>query len=91
MVSIGAQTTEFAETELLRWIPLLPLLSAVVSGTVLSLVRHSLSRGLVISISCLSVLASFVLTLVSFFRLIGLEHGQGMLVDSLYPWVGVGV
>jgi len=91
MVSIGAQTTEFAETELLRWIPLLPLMGAVVSGTVLSLVRRPFSRGLVISISCLSVLGSFILTLVSFFRLIGLEHGQGMLVDSLYTWLGVGV
>ena len=76
---------------MLRWIPLLPLMSCIVSGVMLSLLRRSLSRNLVIGLCCLSVLASFVLTLVCFFKLIGLEEGQTLLLDPLYTWLGVGV
>ena len=84
-------STELVETGMLRWIPLLPLMSCIVSGVMLSLLRRSLSRNLVIGLCCLSVLASFVLTLVCFFKLIGLEEGQTLLLDPLYTWLGVGV
>ncbi len=77
------------ETALLRWIPLLPLLTAAVHGVMLGVLRRSLPREGVIALSCGSVILSFVLSLVAFFRLLGLPEG-GALVDDLYTWIGAG-
>jgi NADH-quinone oxidoreductase subunit L len=82
--------SELPESTLLRLIPLLPLAAALFHGILLAVVRRPLSRGPVIAISCLSVLAAFLVTCASLWELIGLEEGQRFLVDRVYTWVGVG-
>ena len=77
------------ESQLLRWIPLLPLLAAVIHGVLLAVVRRSLPRGVVILLSCGAVIASFLLSFVALIDLIGVE-GERVLVDNVYTWIGAG-
>ena len=56
---------ELTESQLLRWIPLLPLLAAALHGVLLGVVRRPLPRGVVILISCGAVIASFVISFIA--------------------------
>jgi len=77
------------ELSLLRWIPLLPLLGAVIHGVLLGLLRRPLSRSAVIALSLTTVAGSFAISCVALFELIGLPEGT-VLLDRLYTWMGVG-
>jgi NADH-quinone oxidoreductase subunit L len=79
-----------ASTELLRWIPLLPLLGAVVHGILLGLVRRELPRGLVVAISVGAPALAFLVTLLAFFQLRALPGASVGLVDEVYTWIGAG-
>jgi len=81
MVS-GASTSE-----LLRWIPLLPLGTAVIHGVLLGVLRRPAPRWLTVVLSCGSVILAFALSCLAFAELIGLPEGQRLLVDELYPWI----
>jgi len=85
MVSGDAQTSE-----LLRWIPLLPLIGAAVHGVLLGLVRRPLPRGAVIGISCGTVALAFLATVGAFWELRALPPDQRVLVDELFTWIGAG-
>ncbi len=74
------------ENELLRWIPLLPLLAAAYHGVVLSLVRRPTARWLVIVLSCGSVFTSFLLSCWALWDLIQLPEGARLLLDLLITW-----
>ncbi len=78
------------EADWLRWIPLLPLLSAAVCGGMLGLARSPLSRGPTIALSCGSVLGSFALSLAALWELIGRPDTERLLVDTVAPWIGAG-
>jgi NADH-quinone oxidoreductase subunit L len=78
------------ESDLLRWIPLLPLLAAAVHGVMLGLVRRSLARSAVILLSCGSVVLSFVVSFVAFLQLLGLPDEARLMIDSVFPWFGAG-
>ena len=70
---------ELTESQLLRWIPLLPLLAAAVHGVLLGVVRRSLPRGVVILLSCGAVILSFLLSfmpsksVVDLYAMLGLQ------------------
>jgi len=81
--------TEFSETALLRWIPLLPLVGALVHGVMLAVIRRPMPRNGVIAVSVSTVFASFVLVCVAFWKLISLPEIGG-LHDVAYTWMGVG-
>ena len=85
MVSAGTPS------ELLRWIPLLPLAAAIYHGVVLVLIRRQTPRILTIAFSCGSVLASFVASCIAFWTLRGLAVESRVLVDNVYTWFGAGV
>jgi NADH-quinone oxidoreductase subunit L len=74
---------------MLRWIVLLPLAAAVVSGIWVILVRRAWPRSLVILLACGAPLVSFVLALVEVFRLTGISADQRYFVDNVYTWIGV--
>ena len=78
------------ESDLLRWIPLLPLLAAAIHGVMLGLVRRSLARSAVILLSCGSVILSFVVSFVAFLQLLGLSDGARLMVDPVFAWFGAG-
>jgi NADH-quinone oxidoreductase subunit L len=79
---------EATPNELIRWVPLLPLLGAVVHGVLLAFFRTQLSRTLTIALSCGSVIASFLLSLVLVNDLTQLAPGARAMSDSLFPWIG---
>ncbi|MEB2346345.1 MAG: NADH-quinone oxidoreductase subunit L [Deltaproteobacteria bacterium] len=79
-----------APTDLLRWIPLLPLFGALVHGVLLALVRRALPRGLVIALSVGAPALAFVVTLLGFFQLRALPGSSVGLVDEVYTWIGAG-
>ena len=79
------------EALLLRWIVLLPLLSAAVHGLMIGVVRRATPRWFVIATTCGSVLLSFVLSCLAFYDLVSLEGEAQVLTDRLYTWIGVGL
>jgi len=82
---------EANQSELLRWIPLLPLLAAAVHGVMLGVVRRPMARWLVVSLSCGSVLLAFLCSCLAFWELLQLPEATRFLNDGLYTWIGAGV
>ena len=80
--------SEAHPSELLRWIPALPLASAVLHGLWLALVRRPFSRGLVIALSCGAVIAAFGVSCLAFVELIRLPEAERALADGLFTWIG---
>jgi NADH-quinone oxidoreductase subunit L len=76
--------------ELLRWIPGLPLIAALIHGVLLAVVRRSMPRRLTIALSCGSVMLSFAISFLAFIHLIGLPEGERVLMDDVYGWIGSG-
>ena len=83
------------EVAFLRWIPLLPLASAVAIGLLVAVVRRPPSPTATAALACGSVLASFALCCHGLVRLLALEPGPGgetrMLLDVWASWMGVGI
>jgi NADH-quinone oxidoreductase subunit L len=79
------------DSELLRWIVLLPLAAALYHGVMLALVRRPTPRTLTIGLSCGSVILSFAAACVALIELVRLPAGERVLVDNLYTWIGAGV
>jgi NADH-quinone oxidoreductase subunit L len=79
-----------AATDLLRWIPLLPLLGALAHGVGLGLLRREMPKSLVIAISCGAPIAAFAVTCVAFAKLLGMPGEHPVLVDPVYQWIGSG-
>lgn len=76
---------------LLRWIPFLPLLSALLHGLWLGSRLRPPSRWLVLATSCGTTLASAICACVVFSRLVQLPQGEGRLFDTVYTWFGAGI
>jgi len=77
-------------TDLLRWIPALPLLGALVHGVGLGLMRRDMPRALVIAVSCGAPIAAFVVTCMSFAQMLGIAGANRVLVDEVFTWIGSG-
>ena len=75
--------------ETVRWIPLLPLITAVGSGLWLLFARRELPRGIVIPLACGAPVGSFLISFRNIFALTQLEEGNRFFVDNLYTWIGV--
>jgi NADH-quinone oxidoreductase subunit L len=73
----------------LRWIVLLPLIGAVVSGGWLLFIRRELPRFMVVALTCGAPLLAFFIALVQVFHLTGLQSEGRYFVDNVYTWIGV--
>ncbi len=74
----------------LRWIPLLPLVTAAVTGIAgAGLQRRLGERGLA-AIACASVAVSFLLSCVALVQLLGMSPHDRFLLDRVAPWIAVG-
>ena len=71
-------------------IPLAPLAGAVVLGLGGASLRRRLGKLPVSVIGCGTVAVSFVLAVVAFFQLVGLEPEHRLLLARLFPWIHVG-
>ena len=80
---------EFA-AGLIRWIAILPFLAAISHGLLIGLFRAKLSNRSIWSISLSALAASFVLSAISIFDLVGVVKG-GAILDTIGPWIGGGV
>jgi NADH-quinone oxidoreductase subunit L len=85
MVDAGTQS------DLLRWIPLLPLLVAAYHGVSIGILRRPTQPRVAAIFSCASVMLSFVLSCVAFRDLLSLPAESRVLVDNVYSWIGAGV
>ncbi len=75
----------------LHWIPLLPLMAAVISGVWLLFASKNLPRPVVIAMACGAPILSFALALSKFIELAtGFKPGERYLVDNLYTWISAG-
>ena len=76
--------------ELLRWIPLLPLIAAVVSGVWLVFAPRGLPRSVIGALACGAPIASFLLSVRVVWELAtGVEGPDPYLLDHVYTWVSV--
>ncbi|MCC6764604.1 MAG: NADH-quinone oxidoreductase subunit L [Deltaproteobacteria bacterium] len=74
----------------LRWIPLLPLLGAIVNGLAGKAIQRRMGKGAVAAIAVAPVVAAFALSLAVFVRLLGLEPERRALLDVVWRWLAVG-
>ncbi len=74
----------------LRWIPLLPLIGAIINGIGGAWIQKALGKRVVGGIACAMPLLGFVLALRAFFQLRGLEPAERILLDNVFPWIHVG-
>jgi NADH-quinone oxidoreductase subunit L len=79
------------ETDLLRWIPLLPLLVAAYHGISIGIVRRPTVPRVAAIFSCAAVLLSFVLACIAFRDLLALPPDSRVLIDDVYTWIGAGI
>ncbi|HEY5656873.1 MAG TPA: NADH-quinone oxidoreductase subunit L [Myxococcota bacterium] len=75
----------------LRWIPLLPLITAAIHGLMIGVFRRAAPRWVVIALSCGSVVLSFLCSCYVFYALAQLPGESRALVDHLYTWIGAGM
>jgi len=76
---------------MLRWIPLLPLAAAILSGTWLVFAPRQLPRALVILLAVGAPIASFAISVAQVFTLAtSFETGQMFFTDNLYTWISAG-
>jgi NADH-quinone oxidoreductase subunit L len=82
--------TEIEQGTWLRWIPLLPLLAAIVMGVSVGVVRRALSDRVVVGLSLAAVGGSLLATVLSFIELISQEKAAPIR-DRVATWIGSGV
>jgi NADH-quinone oxidoreductase subunit L len=71
-------------------IPLLPLAGALVLGFAGPTIQARHGERAIGAIACASVAAAFLLSVVAFVRLVGMEPAQRLLLANLFPWIHVG-
>ena len=75
----------------LRWIPLLPLAAAVLSGLWLVFAPRNLPRAVVILLAVGAPIVSFGISVAQVFALATtFETGQMFFTDNLYTWISAG-
>jgi NADH-quinone oxidoreductase subunit L len=79
------------ENAALRWIPLLPLIAAVISGAWLVFGGRQLPRAAVIGLACGAPIASFAIAIAQVFSLATeLPADARFYGDNLYTWISAG-
>ncbi len=86
----GFDWDERLTASLIRWIALLPLLSALAHAAMIGLLRLQIAPRTVWVVSSAALLVSFVLSAASIFDLVG-GDALGPIVDRVGPWLGGGV
>jgi NADH-quinone oxidoreductase subunit L len=77
-------------SQLLRWIPLLPLLGAAVNFLLGVRIQRRFGRAGVAAIASALPILSFLLVVASFVELRSLPENTRVLVDRLAPWIHIG-
>jgi NADH-quinone oxidoreductase subunit L len=75
---------------LIRWIAILPFLSAITHGVLIGLIRAKLTDRSVWAISLSAVSIAFLISAISIFDLVS-RGGFEPILDTVGPWLGGGV
>jgi len=78
------------EVGYLRWIILAPLIGATINGLFGTRIQKAAGKNAIAVIAVVPVLISFVLALVAFGQLLGLEPERRFLLDTLSQWIHIG-
>src|SRR5215203_4607936 len=74
----------------LRWIPLLPLLGAVVNGLFGAAIQRRAGKGAVAALAVAPIAGAFAFALLAFVQLLGLPPEGRALLDVVWRWIAVG-
>ncbi|MEO6029211.1 MAG: NADH-quinone oxidoreductase subunit L [Candidatus Binatia bacterium] len=74
----------------LRWIPLLPLLGAVVNGFFGAAIQRRAGKGAVAALAVAPIAGAFAFALLAFVQLLGLPPEGRVLLDVVWRWIAVG-
>ncbi len=79
------------DSDLLHWIPLLPLAAAIYHGVMIGLVRRQTPQTVVAAVSCGAVILAFVVSFMALLDLLDQPETSRLLVDNVYTWIGAGI
>jgi NADH-quinone oxidoreductase subunit L len=82
--------TEPTAVSYLRWIPLLPLITAAVGGLFGARIQKRFGERAISALACTPILVSFILACRAFVHVASLHHDARFLLDRLAPWISVG-
>ena len=82
--------TELTAVSYLRWIPLLPLITAAVGGLFGARIQKRFGERAISALACTPILVSFILACRAFVHVASLDHDARFLLDRLAPWISVG-
>ena len=77
-------------SNLLRWIPLLPLIGSAINFLVGSRIQKNFGRGGVAALAIAMPALSFVLVVVSFLQLAGYPADERFITDHVLKWIHIG-
>ena len=77
-------------SNLLRWIPMFPLIGAAINFLLGTRIQRSFGRGGVAAIASAMPILSFVLVVVSFFQLKGYPVTERLIIDNAWQWLHIG-
>ncbi|MGZ3689846.1 MAG: NADH-quinone oxidoreductase subunit L, partial [Bdellovibrionota bacterium] len=88
-------TSPIASSTLLALIPIFPLIGFLINGGWYAFGqapkgRHKAGAGVTGTIASLAIFASFIVSLICFFQLSGMEGEHRILEQTLYPWITIG-
>jgi NADH-quinone oxidoreductase subunit L len=81
---------EAAAVTSLRWIPLLPLLGALVNGLFGAAIQRRAGKSAIAVLAVAPVALAFLLSLAVFFQLLGRDPHDRMLLDVVWRWIALG-
>jgi NADH-quinone oxidoreductase subunit L len=81
--------TDITEVCYLRWIPILPLITAAVGGLFGARIQRRMGEGAISALACTPILLAFLLACYAFMNVAGLHH-HPYLLDRVAPWISVG-
>jgi NADH-quinone oxidoreductase subunit L len=76
--------------DFIRWIVLLPLIGAAINFLFGAVLQKRFGRRVVSVLGCGVVIASFVLSLCAFFRMLGAPPNHRFMLDDLWRWFDIG-
>ncbi|MBV8774126.1 MAG: NADH-quinone oxidoreductase subunit L [Deltaproteobacteria bacterium] len=76
--------------DFIRWIVLLPLIGAATNFLLGSTFQKKFGRSAISTVGCGVVIASFVLGLAAFFRMLQTSSDHRFMLDSLWRWFDIG-
>jgi NADH-quinone oxidoreductase subunit L len=90
MTDVHAVSQEIHAVSYLRWIPLLPLITAAVNGIFGARIQKRFGERMISVLGCAPVVLSFIFACMAFVELSGHAVHERFLFDHVAPWINVG-